>query len=135
MFGNGGRGRGDKGKYRQLAHTDFSDSDSDEADDFISQQVRNQRQQFKKQDEGLEMLSQSADRLGQLSMGIHEELGQQNKLLDEMEDDLDKATTRLDYVTQKTRELVQRSGGKKNFLLIVGLVIVVFILLILIIYT
>mmetsp|Transcript_27081 Transcript_27081/g.80054 ORF Transcript_27081/g.80054 Transcript_27081/m.80054 type:complete len:91 (+) Transcript_27081:55-327(+) len=90
---------------------------------------------MKRQDEGLEMLGQSADRLGQLSMNIHEELGQQNKLLDEMEDDLDQATTRLDFVTQKTRELVQRSGGKKNFLIIVGLTIVVIILIFLIIYT
>uniref|UniRef100_A0A7S4IM31 t-SNARE coiled-coil homology domain-containing protein n=1 Tax=Odontella aurita TaxID=265563 RepID=A0A7S4IM31_9STRA len=134
MFGNSRGARG-KGKYRQVPHHDYSDSDSDEADDFISQQVRNQRLQMKRQDEGLEMLGQSADRLGQLSMNIHEELGQQNKLLDEMEDDLDQATTRLDFVTQKTRELVQRSGGKKNFLIIVGLTIVVIILIFLIIYT
>eukprot|EP00567_Pseudictyota_dubia_P016175 CAMPEP_0197438308 /NCGR_PEP_ID=MMETSP1175-20131217/5346_1 /TAXON_ID=1003142 /ORGANISM="Triceratium dubium, Strain CCMP147" /LENGTH=133 /DNA_ID=CAMNT_0042968013 /DNA_START=274 /DNA_END=675 /DNA_ORIENTATION=- len=133
MFGNGGA-RG-KGKYRQVPHHDFSDSDSDEADDFISQQVRNQRQQMKEQDEGLEMLSQSADRLGMLSKNIHEELGHQNKLLDEMEEDLDTATTQLDFVTQKTRELIQRSGGKKNFLIIVGLTLVVIVLIILIIYT
>ena len=34
---------------------------------------------MKKQDEGLEMLGQSAERLGRISMGIHEELGHQNK--------------------------------------------------------
>jgi hypothetical protein len=34
---------------------------------------------MKKQDEGLEMLGQSAERLSQISMGIHEELGHQNK--------------------------------------------------------
>ncbi len=34
---------------------------------------------MKKQDEGLEMLGQSAERLSQISMGIHEELGHQSK--------------------------------------------------------
>ncbi len=34
---------------------------------------------MKEQGEGLEMLGQSADRLSQISMGIHEELGHQNK--------------------------------------------------------
>ena len=37
------------------------------------------QQQLKQQDEGLDMLSKSADRLGALSLGISEELGQQNK--------------------------------------------------------
>lgn len=37
------------------------------------------QQQLKQQDEGLDMLSKSAERLGALSMGISEELGQQNK--------------------------------------------------------
>ena len=34
---------------------------------------------MKEQDEGLEMLGQSAVRLGELSMNISEELGEQNK--------------------------------------------------------
>lgn len=37
------------------------------------------QQQLKQQDEGLDMLSKSADRLGALSLGISEELGHQNK--------------------------------------------------------
>ena len=34
---------------------------------------------MKEQDEGLEMLGQSAERLSKISLGIHEELGHQNK--------------------------------------------------------
>ena len=56
-------------------------------------------------------------------------------MLDEMEDDLDKATNDLHYVTNKTRELIKKSGGKKNFLIIVALSLVVLILLFLVIYT
>lgn len=111
------------------------DSDSDQEDDFIQRQIRHQQIQIKKQDEGLEMLSKSADRLGQLSFGIHEELNQQNKMLDEMENDLEQATSNLDYVTKKTKDLIKHSGGKRNFCLIVVLSLFVVLLLFLIIYT
>jgi hypothetical protein len=57
------------------------------------------------------------------------------RMLDEMEDDLDTATNNLSLVTQKTKELIQKSGGKHNCILIVVLTVVVIILLFLIIYT
>lgn len=124
-----------KGNYGPLSLHDYSDDDSDDGNDFVSDQIRNQRQQLKQQDEGLDMLSKSADRLGALSLGISEELGQQNKMLDEMETDLDKTTQRLYFVTQKTKEMIKRSGGKQNFLIIVALIVVAFILILLILYT
>ena len=57
------------------------------------------------------------------------------RMLDEMENDLDKTTQRLDFVTQKTKEMIKRSGGKQNFLIIVALIVVAFILILLILYT
>ena len=57
------------------------------------------------------------------------------RMLDEMENDLDKTTQRLDFVTQKTKEMIKRSGGKQNFLVIVALIVVAFILILLILYT
>jgi len=90
---------------------------------------------MRKQDEGLEMLSQSAERLGKLSLNINEELNSQNKMLDDMENGLDKATTNLNFVTFRTRELIKKSGGKKNFLIIVSLTLVVIFLIMLILYT
>ena len=61
-------------KYEQVSF----ESD-DEEEDFIQRQIRQQHMQIKKQDDGLEMLSQSAKRLGTLSLGISEELNHQNK--------------------------------------------------------
>lgn len=81
------------------------------------------------------MLSQSADRLGRISLTISEELGQQNQMLDEMEEDLDLASENLDFVTKKTKELIEKSGGQKTFCLIIGLILVVIILIFLILYT
>ena len=89
---------------------------------------------MKKQDEGLDILAKSVDRLGQLSMGISEELGQQNKMLDSMETDLDVASEDLDTVTAKTKELIAKAGGTGSFCLIVVLSIVVLVLLMFLIY-
>lgn len=57
------------------------------------------------------------------------------RMLDEMEDDLEAATTNLNMVTLKTKELIQKSGGKRNFIIIVMLSLVVVVLLFLILYS
>ena len=90
---------------------------------------------LKKQDEGLDMLSASVERLGQMSMGISEELGQQNQMLESMETDLDEAGENLDLVTRKTKEFIKLSGGTKNCLVIAVLSAVAFVLFFLILYT
>jgi hypothetical protein len=87
-----------------------------------------------RQDEGLEMLAQSAHRLGQMSNTITEELDYQNKMLDDMEDGLDTATDNLDMVTRKTKEMITKAGGKQNFLIILVLTGVAIILFLLIIF-
>jgi len=81
------------------------------------------------------MLSQSAERLGQMSMNIHDELNQQNMMLDDMDQDLEEAGENLDLVTRKTKELIEKSGGKGNCMLILCLSITAVVLLLLIIYT
>lgn len=121
--------------YSQINTDDYSDASSDEGDDFIQAAVRNQRATLSAQDEGLEMLAQSANRLGQMSLGIQEELDYQNNLLSDMEDDLDGATDRLDMVTKKTKEMIQKAGGMQNFMLIAVLVAVVVVLVFLILYS
>jgi len=77
MFG----GATDKmGKYSEIPiYSDSSDDDGDLDDDFIRNYQRKQQEQVRRQDEGLEMLEQGAQRLGQLSLGISEELNLQNR--------------------------------------------------------
>ena len=58
-----------------------------------------------------------------------------NRMLNEMEEDLETATENLSMVTIKTKELIQKSGGKRNFIIIVVLSLVVVVLLFLILYT
>jgi hypothetical protein len=129
---------GSKGNYGHLSLDEYSDDDSDGGnggDDFATSSIQRQQQQMKQQDEGLEMLGQSADRLGQMSMNISEELGFQNKMLDEMDQDLDEANENLDFVTRKTKEMIEKSGGTKNCLVIAALAGVVVLLFFLILYS
>lgn len=123
-----------KGDYRTV-NLDEDDADDDHNDDFAANSVRRQQAQLQQQDEGLEMLSQSAERLGKMSMAISDELGQQNNMLDEMDTDLDQASENLDMVTRKTKEFIDKAGGTKNFLVILCLSAVVVVLVLLILYT
>mmetsp|Transcript_37325 Transcript_37325/g.42655 ORF Transcript_37325/g.42655 Transcript_37325/m.42655 type:complete len:133 (+) Transcript_37325:150-548(+) len=108
------------GNYRPVASHDFSDDESEE-DDFIQEHIRKQKLQMSRQDEGLELLAQSAERLGVMSTTITQELDYQNQMLDDIEEDLDATTDNLDLVTRKTREMIQKSGGKRNCIIIVAL--------------
>lgn len=128
--------------YKPLSISEYDSDGStsnsnnyDPNEDFVQRQIRQQKLELQKQDHGLEQLSVSATRLGQLSLGIHEELGQQNKMLDEMENDLEKATDDLNILSRKTREFIKKSGGRRNCMIIVGMSAVVILLLFLIIYT
>jgi ABC-type transport system involved in cytochrome c biogenesis ATPase subunit len=133
MFNNNKKGS----NYSHVSLDEFSDDDSDDANgdnDFTNNSLQRQQEQMRQQDEGLEMLSQSADRLGKMSMTISEELGHQNKMLDEMDQDLDDANENLDFVTRKTKEFIVQSGGQKNCLIIATLAGVVILLFFLIVY-
>lgn len=112
----------------------FEDRSSDEENDFVRQHM-NSKQMIQQQDQSLDMLGSSVLRLGEMSMNIHDELKDQNKMLDEMDGDLDKATSNLEIVTKKTQDLIKKSGGCMNFFVIVGLSVVVLVLFFLIIYT
>lgn len=144
--------------YRKISLDEFSDDSSADEQDFVndanSSATRNksssngnyrddstggnmQRQQqlMQQQDQGLEMLAQSAERLGSLSMAISDELNQQNQMLDDMDNDLEEAGNNLDYVTKKTNEFIEKSGGSKNFMLILILIVIAIVLFLLILYT
>ena len=73
--------------------------------------------------------------MGQISLEISSELKMQNKMLDDMGEELDSAELNLAVVTKKTQELIKKSGGCGYFSAIVGLSFVVILLFFLIVYT
>ena len=149
--------------YNQVSLNDFSDDDSlsdtgsfDRANDHRDPErngshgrqrpnttdtnsdahlARQQQLLLQQQDVGLELLGHHAERLGQMSLQISEELGHQNAILTELDDDLDEANRDLDLVTRKTKEFIDAAGGTRNFAVILALVGIAILLFLLILYT
>lgn len=107
-------------------------------DDFAKRERHQQQVERQKQDESLDELHSAVKRLGDMSLSISTELDTQNKcvvalapfvvcrtrwtarnadasvavgrMLDELNEDTDKASETLQAVTKKTKELIEQSG-------------------------
>jgi syntaxin 6 len=77
--------------------------------------IRNQRQQthqiIDQQDVALTDLGASVDRLGDMGRTINEELREQNAMLDELDDDLDDAGNKMNFVMAKLAKLLKTKDG------------------------
>lgn len=90
---------------------------------------------MREQDDNLDILGSSVSRLGDLSLNMSKEIELQNRMLDSLEADTDSARDKVDILTKKTKEIVQKSGGPRTFCLIVVLVLILLVLTLLVIYT
>eukprot|EP00752_Nemacystus_decipiens_P001251 g1249.t1 len=139
--GGGGVSRNYTGPNGSAGKVDYSQlplggSDDDGGgDDWIQRQIRGHKSQMEHQDAHLSEIGQSASRLGNISLEISKELDQQNKMLENVNADFEEAIGGLDAVTKKTQELIKKSGGLRNFLVIVILVAILAVLVFLVIYT
>jgi syntaxin 6 len=120
--------------HNSYSKVDLDDRSDDGRNGRPDELVRNQQALLRQQDEGLDILSASVLRLGEMSLGISEELGQQNKMLESMETDLDEAGENLDLLTRSTKEFIKQAGGEKNCIIIVVLTVVALILFFLVLY-
>lgn len=120
---------------REYNRVPLDEDDEDDGDDLIRRQVRHARNQLDEQDRSLEVLSHGVSRLGEMSLEISQEIDTQNKMIDDLDKDMDNAVGTLDMVTTRTKELIKKSGGVKWFAVIVFLVLVLFILTLLVIYS
>ena len=117
-------------KYNSLPTGEYDDN---ETSGKSSQQLQYDRR--KRQDDSLEALGGSVLRLGQLSLGISEEIDSQNKLLEGLDADLDTANQNVDRITQMTKALVKKSGGSKGFCILIILSVILVFLVFLCIYS
>ena len=117
-------------KYNSLPTGEYDDN---ETSGKSSQQLQYDRR--KRQDDSLEALGGSVLRLGQLSLGISEEIDSQNKLLEGLDTELDTANQNVDRITQMTKALVKKSGGSRGFCIIIVLSIILVFLVFLCIYS
>ena len=98
----------------------------------MQRQVQMKRQE---QNQSLDLLGESVTRLGNLSLSISKEIDDQNRMLDELQDDIDTAQDGANRLTKTTAALVKAAGGWHCFWLITFLIVVLVILTLAVIYT
>lgn len=89
---------------------------------------------MEQQDETLDELGEAVSRVGELAEGIAEEIGQQNKMLDELDEDLTNVEEELGLVMGKLAKFL-KTKDKWQLRTILMLSLVAFILLFLVLYT
>uniref|UniRef100_A0A6C0BEQ1 t-SNARE coiled-coil homology domain-containing protein n=1 Tax=viral metagenome TaxID=1070528 RepID=A0A6C0BEQ1_9ZZZZ len=93
-------------------------------------------EQIKKQDNDLESLGAVVDRLKDQSMAINEEVILDGKLLDNLDKDISKSTNKITSVNGNVKRMISSIDTGCNIYYIIGcLIIILFVLLLLIIYT
>ncbi|KAG6492033.1 hypothetical protein ZIOFF_046980 [Zingiber officinale] len=107
-------------------------SDSD-TDDFISSESDRQLLLMKQQDEELDELSASVQRIGGIGLTIHDELVGQERILDDLSLEMETTSNRLDFVQKKVAVVMKKAGAKGQFMMI-GFLIVLFIILFVLVF-
>eukprot|EP00931_Biecheleriopsis_adriatica_P090301 TRINITY_DN64307_c0_g1_i1.p1 TRINITY_DN64307_c0_g1~~TRINITY_DN64307_c0_g1_i1.p1 ORF type:complete len:260 (-),score=76.74 TRINITY_DN64307_c0_g1_i1:53-727(-) len=102
--------------------------------DFLDRQRQSQMQIVAQQDEDLSALSASAQRLGNTAQIINTELKEQQKMLEELDEDIDKETEKLNFVMKRMGRLLKTSDNKQ-LCLIIGLSLLMVFLIFLVINT
>ncbi|KAF8379056.1 hypothetical protein HHK36_028483 [Tetracentron sinense] len=104
-------------------------------DDFISSESDRQLLLIKQQDEELDELSASVERIGGVGLTIHEELREQEKIMDELSLEMESTSSRLDFVQKKVGLVMKKAGAKGQFMMIAFLVILFIVLFVLVFFT
>uniref|UniRef100_A0A5B7ARI3 t-SNARE coiled-coil homology domain-containing protein n=1 Tax=Davidia involucrata TaxID=16924 RepID=A0A5B7ARI3_DAVIN len=104
-------------------------------DDFISSESDRQLLLIKQQDEELDELSASVERIGGVGLTIHEELLAQEKIMDDLGLEMDSTSNRLDFVQKKVAMVMKKAGAKGQIMMILFLVVLFIVLFVLVFFT
>ncbi|CAL0307400.1 unnamed protein product [Lupinus luteus] len=130
------------GMHRELMrHPNSHQSDisnnyvTQNSDDFIESESDRQMLLIKKQDEELDELTLSVQRIGGVGLTIHEELLAQEKIIDELGSEMDSTSNRLDFVQKKVGMIMKKASAKGQIMMILGLLALFIFLFILVFFT
>ncbi|PUZ43842.1 hypothetical protein GQ55_8G039700 [Panicum hallii var. hallii] len=108
---------------------------SQDNDEFIASESDQQMLLIKRQDEELDALSASVQRIGGVGLTIHDELVGQEKLLGELNLDMETTSNRLDFVQKRVAMVMKKASLKGQIMMIAFLVILFIILFVLVFLT
>ncbi|KAI3706173.1 hypothetical protein L6452_23733 [Arctium lappa] len=106
-----------------------------ENDGFISSESDRQMLLMKQQDEELDEMSESIQRIGDVGLTIHEELLGQDQIIDELGMEMESTSNRLDFVQKKVGMVMKKAGMKGQLMMILFLVVLFIVLFILVFFT
>lgn len=101
---------------------------------FIHDQQAQARMIMNQQDEDLEELGQAVDRVNDMAVGINQELKTQNRMLTDLEADIDEAAEKMNFVMGKLAKLLKTKDTCQIWT-VIGLALVVVLLIFLLVYT
>ncbi|MED6216174.1 Syntaxin-61 [Stylosanthes scabra] len=104
-------------------------------DDFIESESDRQMLLMKQQDEELDELSISVQKIGGIGLTIHEELLAQEKIIDDLGNEMDSTSNRLDFVQKKVAMVMKKASAKGQIMMILGLLALFIFLFILVFFT
>lgn len=104
-------------------------------DDFASSESDRQLLLMRQQDEELDELSASVLRIGDVGRTIHDELLGQERIIDELDTEMDSTSNRLDFLQKKVAFVMKKAGAKGQFMMILFLVLLFIILFVLVFFT
>ncbi|KAJ9184638.1 hypothetical protein P3X46_004343 [Hevea brasiliensis] len=115
--------------------TDKSNLYTQDNDDFIQSESDRQMLLIKQQDEELDELSASVERIGGVGLTIHEELLAQEKIIDDLGMEMDSTSNRLDFVQKKVAMVMKKASAKGQIMMILFLIVLFIILFVLVFLT
>ena len=103
-----------------------------EDDDTIDNMHATSQMMLQQQDETLEVLDEAVVRVGHMAGNIHEELGHQDKMLKDLQEDLDDVEENLGLVMGKLGELLKtKSRWQLRTIIVLSLIVVILFFLVL----
>jgi syntaxin 6 len=123
-----------KALRRAAAPAQDDDHSHNNGDPFVTDSAARTSLLMQQQDETLEELDEAVVRVGHMASTIHEELGTQNKILDEIEEDLTDAEEKLGAVMGKLAKLL-KTKDKCQLGTILALLLTALVLFFLVLYT
>ncbi|KAL8233648.1 hypothetical protein R6Q59_019748 [Mikania micrantha] len=117
------------------SHQDQASHYVEDNDDFITSESDRQTLLIRQQDEELDELSASVERIGSVGLTIHDELHAQEKLIDDLGSEMDSTTNRLDFVQKKVAMVMKKASAKGQMMMILLLIILFIVLFVLVFLT
>eukprot|EP01091_Cochliopodium_minus_P004262 TRINITY_DN1415_c0_g1_i1.p1 TRINITY_DN1415_c0_g1~~TRINITY_DN1415_c0_g1_i1.p1 ORF type:complete len:249 (-),score=79.23 TRINITY_DN1415_c0_g1_i1:31-777(-) len=113
-------------------HQQWKEAIEGDNQQYIQVQQQRQREIMDNQDKNLELLGQGVTRVGEMAITINEEIKDQDKLIGEVEEDMDKTMVNMQKAIRKLDKLIEKAGDGGVICIIVVLVLILVGLVVLI---